>query len=54
MPLYPQLYRPEAITIPILTQLLDTYTDEQYKEILKQIPKAWQETNGKGDIVTKC
>jgi hypothetical protein len=34
MPLTPQLHGPEATSIPIMKQLLDTYTDEQYKEII--------------------
>jgi hypothetical protein len=49
----PQLLTPKATKIPIWKQLLDTCTDEQYKEIINQLPAAWQATNEKGDRVTK-
>ena len=53
LPPSPQLYRREGITIPIIKQLLDAYTDEHYKEIIQQLSGAWQETIEKGKIVTK-
>ena len=40
-------------TIPILKNLLDTYTDEQPKAVIKKLPEHWQEINEKGTIVTK-
>jgi hypothetical protein len=47
MPLSPQLHRPEEITIPILTQLLDAYKNEQFTKIIQQLPEEWQEINEK-------
>jgi hypothetical protein len=40
-------------TIPTLKNLLDTYTGEQFKAVIMKQPKAWQEINEKGTIVTK-
>jgi hypothetical protein len=40
-------------TIPIMKKLIDTYTDERFKAVIKKLQEAWQEMNGKSTIVTK-
>jgi hypothetical protein len=39
--------------IPHLAELLDTYTDEQFKTTINNLPDSWQDTNEKDTIVTK-
>jgi hypothetical protein len=41
------------LRIPQLVELLDTYTDEQFKTTINNLPDPWQDTNEKGTIVTK-
>ena len=43
----------DPIRIPHLTEFLDTYTDEQYKAIINNMPDLWQDINEKGTLVTK-
>jgi hypothetical protein len=40
-------------TIPGLTDLLATCTDEQYIQIIHQLPEGWSATNERGTRVTK-
>jgi hypothetical protein len=40
-------------TISGLTNLLATRTDEQYIEIVQQLPEGWSATNDRGTMVTK-
>jgi hypothetical protein len=51
--LSPRRHKTEPNTIPTLKKLLHTYTDEKCKEVIKNLPQAWQEINEKGTIFTK-
>ena len=44
---------PHLHTIPRLSELLDTCTDAQYKDIIRRLPEGWSLTNDKGITVTK-
>jgi hypothetical protein len=44
----------DLLRIPHLVELLDTYTDEQFKTTINNLlPDSWQDINKKGTIVTK-
>jgi len=43
----------DPIRIPHLTELLDTYTDEQYKARINNLYDSWQDKNEKGALITK-
>jgi hypothetical protein len=43
----------DPIRIPYLKGLLDTYTDEQYKVAIKNLPEYWQDVNKNSKVVTK-
>ena len=49
----PRLLGTDPIGIPHLTGLLDTYTNEQYKSVINNLPKSWQDINEKGTLVAK-
>ncbi len=53
MPPTPTLHDTDLIRIPLLTGLLDTYTDEQYTSFRRNMPNAWQNVNEKGTVVKK-
>jgi hypothetical protein len=53
MPPTPGLHGEDPVRIPLLTGLIDTYTDEQFTTIIKTLPKGWQEVNEKSTIVKK-
>jgi hypothetical protein len=42
--LFPRLHRMAPNTIPIPKNIIDTYMDEQFKAVIKKLPKQWQET----------
>jgi hypothetical protein len=44
---------PHPHTIARLSELLDTYTDKQYIEIIKNLPAGWSATNERDMPVTK-
>jgi hypothetical protein len=44
---------PHPHTISRLSELLETCTDAQYKDIIKRLPEDWSATNDKGITVTK-
>jgi hypothetical protein len=43
----------DQLRIPHLAELLDTYTNEQFKTSINNLPDSWQDINDKGTIVTK-
>jgi hypothetical protein len=40
-------------TIPFLKNILDTYTDKQFKAVIKKLPEPWQEIDKKDTLVSK-
>jgi hypothetical protein len=36
-----------------LSELLDTCTDEQFKQVIIKLPEGWTATNETGNVVTK-
>ena len=49
----PRLLGTNLIRILHLTGLLDTYTNEQYKAVINNLPESWQYIDEKGTLVTK-
>ena len=43
--LSPRFHKMASNTIPILKNIIDTYTDEELKAIIKKLLEQWQEIN---------